>query len=195
MNADRKPSILRKAGRLALWVFTPIPAVRKTYALTKNELERTKGNLVLLKGMGEEARQAVLNSKKDRSAHNDSFEAVMNEVESDTFTRSDLYRAFLRKKRIALGMAAFFVLFGVYGIASGLLHDDVKGAVLGILSLVASQPVCFLIALGAQLRLWQLRTGRLSREERGSLRDYTRDEKNWWLKTLDPEIGHERGKP
>lgn len=198
MDADdkQKHGALRKAGRVALRLLTPIPAMRRSATLAKKEFGRTRDNLVLLKDLGGDARKAVVHGiKGEESKRNDSFEMVMRNASQEGVTQTDLYRIFLRKKRIALGTAAFFLLLGVYGMVGGMFYGNPRGVVLGLISLVSSQPVFFMLALGAQLRLWQLRTHRLSREERGGLKDFMREARGWWWMTLDPEFGRGRKQP
>ncbi|AXQ51004.1 hypothetical protein DZC31_30300 (plasmid) [Stenotrophomonas rhizophila] len=63
---------------------------------------------------------------------------------------------------------------------------------LGGLSLLVSQPAFFLAALGAQLRLWQLKTKRLSVEERGGVRDFMADYPDWFWQLINPEMSMKR---
>lgn len=195
MDPQAKDSRLRKAGRVALRVFLPFSAMRKSVSLAKAEVERTKENLTVLKGLSADARKTIADSlKKPKVVPDDSFDAAMRNRSKNALSQPELYRYFLRKKRVALGAAVFFVLLSLYGILGSIWYDNTRGIVLGVISLVASQPVFFMVALGAQLRLWQLRTHRLSKEEKGGLRDFTREVKGWWWMTLDPEFGRqERG--
>ena len=117
----------------------------------------------------------------------------MESRSQNALSQPELYRYFLRRKRTALGAAVFFVLLSLYGVLGSIWYDNTRGIVLGVVSLVVSQPVFFMVALGAQLRLWQLRTRRLSKEEKGGLRDFTREVKGWWWMTLDPEFGQRKG--
>lgn len=194
MDPQAKDSRLRKAGRVAWRVLLPFSAMRKSVSLAKAEAERTKENLTVLKALGANARKTIADSLKGpESAPDDSFDAAMQSRSKNALSQPELYRYFLRKKRVALGAAVFFVLLSLYGILGSIWYDNTRGIVLGVISLVASQPVFFMVALGAQLRLWQLRTHRLSREEKGGLRDFTREVNGWWWMTLDPEFGQREG--
>ena len=63
----------------------------------------------------------------------------------------------------------------------------------GLLSIATAMPLLFAMALSAQLRLWQLKTQRLSKEEKGGLKDFIRENRNWFRQLLDPEYGHGKG--
>lgn len=191
MANDEKSSKLRTTGRIAWRILMPFGAMRKTVALAKQEMDRTKENLASLKDLGDKARKTLVDGiKGEEQTRNDSFETAMKNRSENALSQDELYRFFLRKKRIAIGTAAFFVLLSFYGILGGIWFGYWRGIVLGLFSLIASQPVFFMIALGAQLRLWQLRTHRLSKEEKGGLQDFMREVKGWWRVTLDPEFGH-----
>ncbi len=169
----------------------PFWAIGQTAQLAKAEISRTKDNLILLKGIGADARAALSVGVKDTpSAHDDTFEVVMGRLHDTGISTSDLYAIFLRKKRVALGAAATFGLMGLYGIIGGVLAGDVRSIVLGILSLASGHPIFYMLALSAQLRLWQLQTRRLSRAEKGGLQDFVRETKGWWRMPLDPEFGN-----
>ena len=194
MDPQAKDSRLRKAGRVAWRVLLPFAAMRKSVSLAKAEVERTKENLTVLKGLSVDARKTIVDSFKGHEiTADDSFDAAMENRSQDALPQPELYRYFLRRKRAALGAAAFFLLLSLYGVLGSIWYDNTYSVVLGVVSLVASQPVFFMVALGAQLRLWQLRTHRLSKEEKGGLRDFTREVKGWWWMTLDPELGHREG--
>jgi hypothetical protein len=53
--------------------------------------------------------------------------------------------------------------------------------------------VFFMVALSAQLRLWQLRTRRLSQTEKGSLQDFISEIRGWWWTVLNPELSRKKG--
>lgn len=190
MENEEKASKLRTTGRVALQVLLPFAAMRKTVTLAKQELDRTKEGLAALKDLGDGARKTIVEGIKGNGAvRNDSFDAAMNNRSKNALTQDELFRFFLGKKRVALGAAAFFALLSLYGILGGIWYEHWSGVAFSLLSLVTSQPVFFMIALGAQLRLWQLRTHRLSKDEKGGLQDFIREVKGWWWVTLDPEFG------
>ena len=191
MESQEQSSRLHATGRVALRVLLPFGAMRSTVALAKQELERTKEGLAALKDLGSQARKTIVDGiKGSESTRNDSFDAAMSNRSKNALTQEELLSYFLRKKRVALGTAAFFALVSLFGIASGIWYGHWMGIASSLISLTASQPVFFMIALGAQLRLWQLRTHRLSREEKGGLQDFMREVKGWWWMTLDPEFGN-----
>lgn len=189
-NGDKKKkSKARVAGHILSRTIFPWHAMRQTWRLAKKEGSRTKDNLAVLKELSTEARQTIATSKQPNDVpRNDSFDEAMRNRSKNALPLEELYKYFLRKKRVVLAVAAFFALSGLYGLVSGIWNGHPRGIVLSVITLVASQPLFFLIALEAQLRLWQLRTQRLSKEEQGGLQDFRREVHGWWWMTLDPEF-------
>ncbi|WP_028229512.1 hypothetical protein [Paraburkholderia ferrariae] len=194
MATEEKKSALRTTGKVAWRVLLPFAAMRRTVALAKKEAERTKESLGALKELGDDARKTIVEGiKGPKEQRNDSFSDAMSKRSENALSEDELYRYFLGKKRVAIGTAAFFALMALYGMLGGIWFGHNRGIALGAISLLASQPVFFMVALGAQLRLWQLRTHRLSKEEKGGLGDFMREVKGWWWVTLDPEFGRKGG--
>jgi hypothetical protein len=175
-------------SKTALRVMFPFDSIRQTTHLARQEARRTLDNLHLLKDMGKQARQAVTTGISEDRRKNESFAAAMNRCNS----QARLRQQFLFKKRCAIGVAFFFALMALLTFASGLHHASTRSVVLSLLCLAASQPLLFILALGTQLRLWQLETGRLSIEEQGGLKDFMRAHPCWWCITLNPELGARR---
>lgn len=194
MATEEKKSALRTTGKVAWRVLLPFSAMRRTVVLAKKEAERTKESLGALKELGDNARKTIVEGiKGPKEQRNDSFADAMSKRTANALSEDELYRYFLGKKRVALGTAAFFALMALYGVLGGIWFGHNRGIALGAISLLASQPVFFMVALGAQLRLWQLRTRRLSKEEKGGLGDFMREVKGWWWVTLDPEFSRKGG--
>lgn len=190
MATEEKKRALRTTGKVAWRVLLPFAAMRQTVVLAKKEVERRKETFGALIELGGDALESIKGAKEQ---HNDSFADAMNKRSANALNEDELYRYFLGKKRVALGTAAFFALMGLYGMLGGIWFGYNRGIVLGAISLLASQPVFFMVALGAQLRLWQLRTRRLSIEEKGGLRDFMHEVRGWWWVTIDPEFGRKGG--
>lgn len=114
-----------------------------------------------------------------------SFRTVMDGRGEDAPSIDALTRHFVRQKRWALAGAALFTVLGTGAIASGYL--------LGIATLLSALPLFFMASLSSQLRLWQLRTQRLSPSEKGGLHDFIREIDGWYWEVLDPEIGTPSG--
>ena len=194
MATEQKMSVLRTTSKVAWRVLLPFSAMKRTVVLAKKEVERTKKSLGALKELSDEARKTIVEGiKGPKEQRNDSFADAMSRRSRSALSEEELYRYFLGKKRIAIGTAAFFALMGLFGVLGGIWFGHSRGIALGAISLVASQPVFLMVALGAQLRLWQLRTHRLSKEEKGGLEDFMREVKGWWWVTLDPEFGRKGG--
>ncbi|MHC5209015.1 hypothetical protein [Pseudomonas chlororaphis] len=177
----------------SLWTFwhiiMPVSAMKRTVTLTKREIERNKENVQYLKELSAEAKRVLSEggaSDEDRPAL--SFEEAMATRSADAPSLPELYRSFLMKKRWALSAGVFFALSGLYAVVGGLVFGHPKDVLLGAVSLLVSQPAFFMAALGAQLRLWQLKTKRLSVQERGSLRDFMTDYRDWFRQLINPEI-------
>lgn len=183
-----------KAGaKGSLWtvwhVIMPLAAMKRTLSLTKREVERNKENLQYLKELSAEAKRVLSDDKaSDEDRPGLSFEEAMASRSADAPSVPELYRSFLMKKRWALAAGMFFALTGSCAVAGGIFFGHPKDILLGALSLLVSQPVFFMAALGAQLRLWQLKTKRLSVEERGSVRDFMSDYRDWVRQLMNPEI-------
>lgn len=186
----------------SLWTFwhiiMPVSAMKRTVMLTKREIDRNKENFEYLKELSVEAKRTLSEGgtrEQDRPAL--SFEEVMAGRSADALSLPELYRSFLLKKRWALGAAMFFAVSSLYAVVGGLVFGHPKDVVLGAVSLLISQSAFFMAALGAQLRLWQLKTKRLSQQERGGLRDFMADYPNWFRQLINPEINWSRlrGKP
>lgn len=88
-------------------------------------------------------------------------------------------RRFLSKKRWALGLMAFFT---VYGMTSVIVYQQF----FGLLGMTGAVMLGLTLALESQFRLWQLRNHRLSREEHGSFTAFWQEEPIW--KVINPEL-------
>lgn len=185
-----------KAAGKALWrIVFPFSAMRNTVALIEKELQTTKQNLDAIKELGIEAKEKFSDTLKNKKQiRNDSFEEAMRRRSKDALSEKELYASFLRDKRVALGVGLLFVIFSMYGLLDGIALANGRGILLSVMSLIASQPLFFLVALRAQLRLWQLQTRRLSIEEKGGLNDFMREVPDWVWVTLDPEFGKQQGR-
>jgi len=165
-------------------------AMRQTILLAKKEISRTKDNFEVIKELGTEAKQILLG--QPNAANDQSFESAMQgRTESEV---TDLYLRILWQKRIVLGVGCAFAGIAFYTVVRGLINHNLYGVLLGCMSLTAVTPMTLVLALSAQLRLWQIRTRRLSVAERGGIYDFMR-ETRWLRETLSPEIGQGRKTP
>lgn len=190
-------NVAKAGAKASLWtvwhVIMPLSAMKRTLSLTKHEIERNKENLQYLKELSAEAKRVLTDAKShDEDRPGLSFEEAMASRSSDAPSIPELYRSFLMKKRWALAAWVFFALTGGCAVAGGVIFGHPKDILLGALSLFVTQPVFFMAALGAQLRLWQLKTKRLSVAERGGVRDFMSDYRDWFRQLMNPEINWSR---
>lgn len=174
----------KKAAHVALRLVWPGAAIKRTIQNTKKLQEQHERNITHIKEMFQEVRN---NTKCEHpEARKDlSFEETMNSREPGSPSIPALYDHFLLKKRLALTVGATFIAMAIYALANGTW--------LGLAPLLGSPPVFFIIALSAQLRLWQLRTRRLSRAEKGGLQDFLKETRGWCWVVLDPEFSRTKG--
>ncbi|GGM26156.1 hypothetical protein GCM10009425_41080 [Pseudomonas asuensis] len=202
-----KTTRLRVAGNIAWRLLTPIPAMKQTIALHKKALEDQKKNLESIKELSSRAAALVKESRDNSTVQaNINFEEAMQRRSANALNIDELYLFFLRKKRAAICAAILFIAFSLVSISTSLAISapalessiirftlDNKGLVFGIASILVSQPFCFILAMSADLRLWQLKTRRLSKAENGGFEDYKKENAGWWWSVINPEIGHKKG--
>ena len=187
MSDQPTRSRLRRAGGTALRILFPFSAMRQSAELARREMDRTKSNLIVLRELGQGARDAIAGPKAG-DARNESFDDAMARRRPDAMTAPELRSHFLWRKRIAIGAAFVFLISAIVKVALGLLSHSTRDVVLGAACGLGGQPLMFVIALGAQLRLWQLDNHRLSISERDGLQDFMRECPGWLRATLNPEF-------
>lgn len=180
-------SRLRRAGGTALRILFPFSAMRQSAELARREMDRTKNNLVVLRELGKGARDAVVGPKA-ADARDESFDEAMARRRPDAMSAPELRSHFLWRKRIAIGAAVVFLACAIVKVVLGLLSHSSRDVLLGTACGLGGQPLMFVIALGAQFRLWQLDNHRLSTSERGGLQDFMRECPGWLRATLNPEF-------
>jgi hypothetical protein len=175
----------KKAARVALRLVWPGAAIKKTIQNTKKLQEQHERNITHIKEMFQEVRNNTKSEPPKEARKDLSFEETMSRREPGSPSIPALYDHFLLKKRLALTVGAAFIAMAIYALANGTW--------LGLAPLLGSPPVFFMIALSAQLRLWQLRTRRLSQAEKGGLPDFIKETRGWWWVVLDPEFSRAKG--
>lgn len=173
--------ISRTMGRLTLHLLWPWPAIRGSVRHLNAQKEQHKENILYIKEL---ARGDKINASAEPSSLR-SLDEVMRSRPAGAPSIAALEKRFLLQKRLAIGTCAAFIVMAGYAIA--------KGNLLGIATLLSCLPLFFMASLSAQLRLWQLRMRRLSKEEHGGLRDFMRQIDGWYWQVLDPELGLKRG--
>ncbi|QUE78437.1 hypothetical protein KCX70_22995 (plasmid) [Stutzerimonas stutzeri] len=199
-------SFFKKIGKgswLVLWrVILPFSAIRQSVKLAKKEVDRNKENLVYLRDLKNQAFK-TLKSPENNPTENEANDTQQVEVGFEEAMRSrsegalpvpQLYRLFLIKKRWALAAALFFAVISIVGVVGGFATAQYKNVILGAVSLFVTLPGFFLVALGAQFRMWQLSTRRLSKSEKGGFNDFICETPHWISMTLNPEISNQVGK-
>ncbi|SUF22511.1 Uncharacterised protein [Pseudomonas fluorescens] len=182
MNAKQTS---KKAGQIALRLIWPGAAIKKTIEHTRSSKEQHKKNLEHIRALYQVVRKSSKPESKKSSRPDCTFEEAMNNREPGSPSIPALYDLFLFKKRLALAAGTAFITLGIYAM--------VNATWLGMTTLLASPPVFFMVALSAQLRLWQLRTRRLSQTEKGSLQDFISEIRGWWWTVLNPELSRKKG--
>lgn len=168
-------------GRLLIRAVWPWPAIRESIRQLSGQKKQHKENILYIKELANRDKH-----KTDSAASApETFEEVMKNRPPDAPSVTDLEKRFLRQKRLAIGTCAVFIVMAGHEIANGNL--------LGIATLLSCLPLFFMASLSAQLRLWQLRMRRLSKAERGGLRDFMREIDGWYWQVINPEIGHKPG--
>jgi hypothetical protein len=194
MEPSSRWSHARTAGRVVWRFLLPFTAMRQTAALAKREAQRTRDNLVVLKSLGADAVRDLVGRKRQAGPANESFSEAFARRGPDAPSIAELRRHFLSRKRITLATAALFGVLALLQVAVGIWHGSGQAMLFGALCLAGGQPLFFIVAFSAQLRIWQLDTHRLSIAERGGVGDLIREVPRWWLVTLDPELSRkERG--
>ncbi|WP_066336497.1 hypothetical protein [Azohydromonas lata] len=197
MTEEQRPSRARSIGRGILRVMLPFHAMRQTVHLAKQEAQRTKDNVVILRDLATQARRSLTDSQINSANDTHTAEPAEESFDEAIARRGPgalpipiLRRAFLRKKRTALVMALIFLLTALTQIAWGVATFSAGAVFFGLLSLAGSQPLCFVLALSAHFRIWQIDNRRLSRAEKGGFDDFRQEVPRWWLTVLNPELGH-----
>lgn len=188
-----QPSKVRRGLSIGLHVVLPFWAMRQTYRLAKNEVARSKEHLEIIRQLSAEAKETLRDRREKADDEQQSFSEAINSRKPGSMSIPELYRYFLSRKRACQLAALVLGLFAALGILLGVHFDSSKGVIQGLLSIATAMPLLFAMALSAQLRLWQLKTERLSKAEKGGLKDFFRENRNWFRQLLDPEYGHGKG--
>ncbi|WP_175190012.1 MULTISPECIES: DotA/TraY family protein [Achromobacter] len=175
-------------GILFLDVLLPWRPAVKSVQLLVNTTKQSLSGLTEIKAMVDGLRA---DRQAPQAAEDRSFEEVFNDEMALRLVA--LRRHFLMRKRLALALGGLLLMLPGIGFLASADHGDLAGMGLAAMSAGASGVASFLWALSAQFRLWQLRTRRLSRADRGGFEDFRREERDWALQALSPEIGISRG--
>ncbi|OWY39310.1 hypothetical protein CEK28_08825 [Xenophilus sp. AP218F] len=180
----------KKGLRGVVRIVFPFQAIIRSVELTRDQVDQHRANMGRLKAMWGEAR-ATLQDEQVTPPNGQSFQQAIAHRAPEALSVAELYRFFLRRKRWALAFAFGFFLVNLVPLTSALAHHLVVRVLFSLAAIVVSSAVLFVIALGAELRLWQLRTQRLSVEEHGGLNDLMATP-GWIWQVLDPEIRFKR---
>ena len=180
-NSGTGRKIVKGTGKVVL---APFRAVGQSGKLTKDQYLKT---FRYGKNTFSEASNTIQENwrQSSKAGRNDQFFDIFGGPDGPELLQKNL-RRFLLKKRVALGMMALFVVYGVVCVVAFQAFSALMG-MLGAVMLGVT------FATESQFRLWQLRKHRLSVEEKGSFPDFWRDEPI--LQILNPELlrGHRHG--
>ncbi|WP_241136396.1 DotA/TraY family protein [Achromobacter insuavis] len=183
---------IKKAGYAARWtvsnVLLPFKAMRNSVWVAQDAARRTKEDMRLLGHMAKAAKAAAEQSAEGEGQASLGFEQAMATRRPGALSVTALRCHFLWRKRAALAAGSILALIALVGIAGALAIGSSGMAVLSLLSVVATTGYCFILALGAQHRIWQLDTRRLSADEKGGLEDFKK-ETAWVVDTLSLQAG------
>lgn len=183
-------SKLKRTGSIIWRVVFPFHAMKQTVLLTKKQIDLTIENASTIKKLWEKVTQKKKKHPPTKVQANQGFEAVIRNRSVHAPSEAELYQAFLNKKRKIIGVALLFLITNLASVLFGFYEQDHAQVLLGLLSCLASQPLFILLALSMQLRLWQLKTRRLSKAEKGGLHDFIQENPDWFLQTLNLELKH-----
>lgn len=187
MSSDKeKKSKLGLILTGSLKIFLPFSAMSKTLKYAKREYEISKENIKYIRSLKNSALEQLKNSKDKREQANTSFNKAITQRSKDALSIEELLNLFKKRKQITIAFGLMFLLFSSYTLIAGIINLSNKTIVLSALSILCSQPLFFISALGSELRIWQLSTKRLSKEEQGGLNDFQRENRKWWFNVINP---------
>lgn len=186
MNFRNAIHLLGRGVGHVLW---PWPSIKRTVSQMATAKQSHANNLIYIRDLLQRSRRKMAEpgpGEETGNAENDiSFEQIFGRHPAALIRIAALKRRFLFQKRLALATAAAIITMSICAIANGRW--------LAIATILSSSPLLFMACLSAQLRLWQLRTRRLSRQERGGLHDYFSENPDWPRQVLDPEFSTKVG--
>ena len=179
----RKPSLLKRAGKGAWFGLNLLLPLSETRRMTTTVGASWRSHL---KRAGKHVAQHA--PTQEEKAEQLSFEEA---VAASGETREGLRRRFYRRKCLSLTLTALPVMT-----VAGLLtltalsgwHSPWLLLRVGVicLALLALTALLFVKTMVCTWRLWQLREGRLSPQERGGFMNFVA-EQGWFVSTLTPE--------
>ncbi|MBY0240687.1 MAG: hypothetical protein K2X55_15355 [Burkholderiaceae bacterium] len=180
---------IRMLGRGVGQVLWPWPSIKRTFTQMNAARQHHADNLAYIRDLLQRSRGKVDEPRTDgdtSSPEKDvAFEQFFGRGPASLARIAKLKRLFLFQKRLALAAATVIFAVSVCAIANG--------AWLAIATILSSGPMLFMASLTAQFRLWQLRNRRLSRLERGGLKYFFIENRDWVRQVLDPEFSAKLG--
>lgn len=178
---------VKGAGRAAAWTIAlPWHAIKMNMAQLRKAKDVHRENIIYIRDLYKEATSRSRQARQDVAQANDvTFDEAMRNRGPGAPSTKALTRRFIWQKRLALATCVCFVAISIIALAFGNL--------MGIATILSAVPLFFMASLSAHLRLWQLRTRRLSRGEKGGLRDFINENPGWYWQVLDPELTTCRG--
>lgn len=158
-------------------ILAPFRAVAQSGKLTWDQYRKT---YQYGKGTFDQASETIRENwqRAHKKGRNDQFFEIFGGPDGPELLQWNL-RRFLLKKRVSLASMAAFVVYGAVCVVA-------LQAFSGLLGMLGAVILGCTFATDAQFRLWQLRSHRLSKEERGGFKHFWREEPIYRI--LDPEI-------
>lgn len=160
----------------------PVRSVGKSFTLANRSFKDSIRSVGAIKNYGSRSLSNI-RSAGEKGA-NDSFESVFSGPEGEELRDRNLKR-FLTRKRVALALMVFFV---AYGSVSVIAFQQFYG----LLTLVGGLSYGITLCFESQFRLWQLRNRKLSKEEKGSVKNFLSESS--LIDIFKPELLGSKGK-
>jgi len=173
-----KRSYFRKIGNMAYRVFLPFAAIKKTGQLFRKDFRHLKGNLDYIGDTSKE-----ITSKKNFKPM-----SFAQAVGTSEHVIRQHFEQILQQKQMYLLLGSLLIFLEL--LSPLLILDSINTKVIffSICGALLTASLTFIAAMGKQLRLWQLRTRRLSIEEKGGFDSFVNENRDWWLQTLNLKI-------
>ncbi|ENV52031.1 hypothetical protein L292_3172 [Acinetobacter junii CIP 107470 = MTCC 11364] len=178
MEETPKKSALKKTGSILYHTLLPIAAIRTSVKLVRKEVAIHKDNIQRIKSLKDEASESL---SSQREVKNDSF---TDAVGTDEEHIKQLQNSFVQQKKYYLIFGVVFLIFESLMLVISLIKQDLSATFFLFMSVLITVLLTFIAMMGKQLRIWQLKTRRLSIEEKGGFDSFVKENPDWIKLTL-----------